>query len=111
MQRLAVLKFCRDELAERQGNDQWQGWFWGIRRKVINYWISVLERAADGPPSACEAGPSDLTPEERQVVLRSHPLLAPRPAVSTIVLQPGRDWESELHRRVEMYIAALKAHR
>jgi len=44
MHRLAILRFCRDELAERQKGDKWQGWFWGIRRKVIDYWIAVLER-------------------------------------------------------------------
>jgi hypothetical protein len=111
MHRLAVLKFCHDELAERQRNDKWQGWFWGIRRKVINYWIAILERPLDARGSGREPGPPDLTPEEREMVRRSHPLLAPRPVVSAAVLQLDRDWKAELHRRVEAYIAALKAHR
>ena len=106
MDRLAVLKFCRDELAERQRNDPWQGWFWGIRRKVITYWISVLERT-----DAASGSASGLTPAERQVVRSSHPLLAPRPVVGAAVLQPDRDWQSELRRRVETYIAAVKSHR
>lgn len=106
MNRLAILKFCRDELAERQQTDRWQGWFWGIRRKVINYWISVLERAPD-----LGGFVPDLSPEERQAVLRSHPLLAPRPVTPAAVLQLDRDWQAELHRRVETYVAALKTHR
>ncbi len=111
MHRLAVLKFCRDELAERQRNDKWQGWFWGIRRKVINYWISVLERPLDAAGSVREATPPDLSPEEREIVRRLHPLLAARPAISTVALRLDRDWQAELHRRVEAYIAALKVHR
>ncbi len=111
MHRLAILKFCRDELAERQRNDKWQGWFWGIRRKVISYWISVLERSPDAAGTVGEATVPDLTPEEREIVRRSHPLLAARPAVSTVALQLDRDWQAELRRRVEAYIAALKVHR
>ncbi len=106
MHRLAILKFCRDELADRQRQDKWQGWFWGIRRKVINYWISVLERG----PDACRFVP-ELSPDERQLVLRSHPLLAPRPVTPAAVLQLDRDWQAALHRRVESYVAALKGHR
>jgi hypothetical protein len=105
MHRLAILKFCRDELADRQQNDKWQGWFWGIRRKVINYWISVLERGLDS--AACVP---ELSPDERQIIRRAHPLLAPRPVTAASVLQLDRDWQAELHRRVETYVAALKAH-
>src|SRR5262245_29435242 len=102
MHRLAILKFCRDELAERQKRDEWQGWFWGIRRKVIDYWIAVLER---DPELSCGGrNPRDLTPEERQTLCRSHPLLASRPFTSAAVLQPDRDWRAELHRRVDTYI-------
>jgi hypothetical protein len=107
--RLAILKFCREELAERQKRDQWQGWFWGIRRKVIDYWIAVLER--DPESSDAEGNSLELTAEERQTLCRSHPLLASRPFSSAAVLQPDRDWRVELHRRVETYITALKSHR
>jgi len=110
MQRLAILKFCRDELAERKQSDLSQGWFWSIRHKVLNYWIAVLERDADAK-AACEAGTSDLTPEDRQLVRRSHPLLAPRAITAAAVLQLDRDWQAELQHRVETYIAALKARR
>jgi hypothetical protein len=106
MHRLAILKFCRDELADRQRHDKWQGWFWGIRCKVINYWISVLERAPD--PAGCIP---ELSPDERQAVRRSHPLLAPRPVTPAAVLQLDRNWQAELHGRVETYVAALKSHR
>ena len=109
MHRLAVLRFCRDELADRQRNDKWQGWFWGIRRKVINYWIAVLER--DLTASTGESSSAGLTSEERAEIYRSHPLLAPRPVTSAAVLQPDRDWRAELHRRVDTYMAALKAYR
>jgi hypothetical protein len=111
MHRLAVLRFCRDELADRQRNDKWQGWFWGIRRKVINYWIAVLERPLDAAGRVREPSPPELTPEEREFVRQSHPLLSPRPVVSATALALDRDWRSELHRRVETYISALKAHR
>jgi hypothetical protein len=107
MHRLAILKFCRDELAERKRTDAWQGWFWSIRHKVLNYWIAVLERTPDLTTMG-EAGNPDLTPEERQVVRRSHPLLAPRAITAAAVLQVDRDWQSELQLRVETYIAALK---
>src|SRR5262245_43958518 len=110
MHRLAILKFCRDELAERKRTDPSQLWFWSIRHKVINYWIAVLERSPDAR-AVRDARPSDLTPEERQVVRRSHPLLAPRAITAAAVLQLDRDWQAELQRRVETYIAALKAHR
>jgi hypothetical protein len=111
MHRLAILKFCRDELAERKRSDPWQGWFWCIRHKVINYWIAVLERSLDVSPAACAPGPCDLTPEERQLVRRSHPLLAPRPVTADAVLQLDREWQAELQRRVETYVTALKAQR
>jgi hypothetical protein len=109
MHRLAVLKFCRDELAERQMRDVWQGWYWGIRRKVIDYWIAVQERNPDsqGAPETSQ----ELTAEERQMICRSHPLLAARPLSSAAVLQPDRDWRAAIQCRVETYIAALKAHR
>jgi hypothetical protein len=111
MHRLAILKFCREELAERERNDQWQGWFWGIRRKVINYWIAVLERNSDVSQTVCAPGYRELTTEEQQLVRLSHPLLAPRSITDAAVLQLDRDWQAELQRRVETYIAALKAHR
>ena len=108
MHHLAVLKFCRDELAERKRSDLSQGWFWCIRHKVLTYWIAVLERSPD-LTTVREAGNSDLTPEERQLVCRSHPLLAPRAITAAAVLQLDRDWQAELQHRVETYIAALKA--
>ena len=45
------------------------------------------------------------------MVRRLHPLLRPRPVVSAAAMQLDRDWQAELHRRVEAYIATLKAHR
>jgi hypothetical protein len=110
MHRLAILKFCRDELAERKRSDPSQGWFWSIRHKVLNYWIAVLERTPD-LTTLREAGSSDLTPEERQLVRRSHPLLAPRALTAAAILQLDRDWQAELQHRVETYIAALKTRR
>jgi hypothetical protein len=108
MDRLALLKFCRDELAERQKRDEWQGWYWAIRRKVIDYWIAVLER--DPESSAGRVSAPELTADERQMICRTHPLLAARPLQSAAVLQPDREWRAALHHRVEIYIAALKAH-
>jgi len=110
MHGVAILKFCRDELAERKRTDASQGWFWSIRHKVLNYWIAVLERSPDAG-AARDAGSYDLTPDERQVVRRSHPLLAPRTIASAYVIQVDRDWQSVLQHRVETYIAALKARR
>ena len=104
MHRLAILRYCRDVLAERQSSDKWQGWFWGIRRKVIEYWIAVLEREPGGPAP-------ELSDEEKHAVRRSHPLLASRPVTTGAALQLDRDRQIELHRRVERYVEGLKAHR
>jgi hypothetical protein len=106
MQRLAVLRYCRDILAERQKSDTWDGWFWGIRRKIIDYWIAILERDSDSANSIAE-----LNLEERQVVRRSHPLLASRACSPGGVLQLNRDWQKALELRAQRYVAALKAHR
>ena len=104
MHRLAILRYCREVLAERQNSDRWQGWFWGIRRKVIEYWIAVLERESGEPAP-------ELSADEKQAVRRSHPLLASRPVTSSAALELDRDWQIELHRRVERYVEGLKAHR
>jgi hypothetical protein len=104
MHRLAILRYCRDVLIERQQSDKWQGWFWGIRRKVIEFWIAVLEREPAGQVP-------ELSADEKQAVRRSHPLLASRPVTSAAALKLDRDWQIELHRRVERYIEGLKAHR
>jgi hypothetical protein len=104
MHRLAILRYCRDVLIERQQSDKWQGWFWAIRRKVIEYWIAVLERVSD------ETIP-ELSAEEKQAIRRSHPLLASRPLTSATAIALDREWQLELHRRVEHYIEGLKAHR
>src|SRR5262245_17278040 len=110
MHRLAVLKLCRDELADRKRSDSSQGWFSSIRHKVLNYWIAVLEGSPDAG-AVGDVGSFNLTPEERQLLRRSHPLLAPRTISAAVVLQLDRDRQAELQRRVETYIAALKAHR
>lgn len=106
MHRLAVLKFCRDELADREKRDEWQGWFWGIRRKVLDYWIAVLERASSSSGEIPELGP-----DERRTIRCGHPLLAAREPHSGSAPMPERDWQAELHRRVAVYIEALRAHR
>ena len=104
MHPIAVLRFCRDVLKERQSTDKWQGWFWGIRRKVIEYWIARLERDQD----PAETFP-ELTPEEQQSVRSSHPLLAARPVIAGSVLKLDAWWQIELQGRVRRYIAALGA--
>jgi hypothetical protein len=104
MHRLAILRYCREVLAERQTSDRWQGWFWGIRRKVIEYWIAVLEREPGEPVP-------ELSADEKYVVRRSHPLLASRPVTSAAARELDRDWQIELHHRVERYVEGLKAHR
>lgn len=82
MHQLSDLRFCRDVLVQRQQSDKWQGWFWGIRRKVIEFWIARLER--NNKPGQTVP---DLTTEEQQAVRSSHPLLAARPIVSGSVLK------------------------
>jgi hypothetical protein len=99
---LAVLRFCRDVLSERQRTDKWQGWFWAIRRKVVEYWIARLEHAQDPAETVPE-----LTPEEQQAVRGSHPLLAARPVMSNSVLKIDSLWQVELQGRVRRYVAAL----
>jgi hypothetical protein len=105
MNTLAVLRYCRDVLTERQRHDQWQGWFWGIRRKVINYWIARLEHESGS------AAATDLSEVERQAIRHSHPLLASRPAVSGSVMEIDRSWQADLRDRVHRYLDAVKAHR
>jgi len=104
MHQIAVLRYCRDVLAERQKTDPWQGWFWGVRRKVIEYWISRLERDNDPAETVPE-----MTSDEQQAVRRSHPLLASRPVVSGSVLKIDSPWQIELHGRVRRYVEALQA--
>ena len=104
MHQIAILRFCRDVLAERQKTDKWQGWFWAIRRKVIEYWIARLER--DNEPA--ETVP-ELTPEEQQAVRRSHPLLASRPVMSGSILKIDSLWQVELQGRVRRYVESLEA--
>jgi hypothetical protein len=103
---IAVLRFCREVLAQRQRTDRWQGWFWAIRRKVIDYWISRLERDNDPAESVPE-----LTTEEQQIVRRSHPLLAARPVMSGAALKMNSQWQVELQGRVRRYVEALGAKR
>lgn len=104
MHQIAVLRFCRDVLKERQRTDKWQGWFWGIRRKVIEFWIARLERDQDPAEMVPE-----LTFEEQQSVRSSHPLLAARPVMAGSVLKIDAWWQIELQGRVRRYIAALGA--
>lgn len=111
MHRLAILKFCRDELAERQRRDESQGWFWEIRRKVVDYWIAVLERQSDVSESGGADRPRGLSAVEREELFRTHPLLASRPFRSSAILELDSEWRSKIHRRVESYVAALKSHR
>lgn len=106
MHQIAVLRFCREVLNERQSTDKWQGWFWGIRRKVIEYWIARLEHAQE----TAETFP-ELTPEEQQAVRGSHPLLAARPVMSGCVLKIDSLWQVELQGRVRRYVEALETKR
>jgi len=104
MHQIAVLRFCRDVLAERQNSDKWQGWFWAIRRKVIEYWIARLEHSQNQP----EVVPA-LSPDEQQIVRNSHPLLAARPVMSGSVLKIDTLWQVELQGRVRRYMEAQAA--
>lgn len=105
MNPLAVLRYCRDVLSERQEHDPWQGWFWGIRCKVLDYWIARLERET-------EAGATtELTSAEQQEIRSSHPLLMSRAPSSGIAAERDFHWRTELRARVERYLAAVKAHR
>src|SRR5580704_11907504 len=102
MHQIAVLRFCRDVLNERQRTDQWQGWFWAIRRKVIEYWIARLGRAQE----PAEAVP-ELTPDGQRAVRGSHRRLAARPVLSGSVLNLDSLWRVELQDRVRRYVEAL----
>lgn len=104
MHQIAVLRLCRNVLAERQRCDQWQGWFWGIRLKVVDFWIARLERAREPVETVPE-----LTPEEQLAVRDSHPLLASRAVMSGSVLKIDSLWRVELQGRVRRYIEALGA--
>lgn len=111
MHRLAILKFCRNELARRQARDESQGWFWGIRGKVVDYWIAVLERKSDLSESGGGDALRDLSAMEREELFRTHPLLASRPYHSAVAVEFDCEWRLKIDRRVETYIAAVKAHR
>ncbi|HEY3966116.1 MAG TPA: hypothetical protein VGM05_16265 [Planctomycetaceae bacterium] len=106
MHSLAVLRYCRDVLTERQQRDPWQGWFWGIRRKVLDYWIARLER--EDPGSATIA---DLNVDEREAIRRSHPLLMSRTNATGSAIEIDRSWQAELRDRVQRYLDAVKGHR
>ncbi len=106
MHQLAVLRFCRDVLAERQTGDKWQGWFWAIRHKVIQFWIARLEREqtrADCVP--------ELSPEERRAVRDSHPLLAARSISPGAVLKIDTLWQVELQGRVRRFVESRSTKR
>ncbi len=106
MHSLAVLRYCRDVLTERQQRDPWQGWFWGIRRKVLDYWIARLEHEDS------ESGiVAELNADEREAIRRSHPLLASRPTASGSAIEIDRSWQIELRDRVQRYLDAVKGHR
>ncbi len=104
MHPIAVLRFCRDVLDQRQRTDHWQGWFWAIRRKVIDYWIARLERDLDSADSVPE-----LDLEEQQLVRQSHPLLAARPVMAGSVPKIESLWRVELEGRVRRYVDTLRA--
>ena len=104
MHQLAVLRICRDVLAERQKTDKWQGWFWAIRRKVIEYWIARIEHGRNQ-----EVAVPELSPDERQAIRNSHPLLAARPVMSGSVLKIDTLWQVELQGRVRRYVEAVTA--
>ncbi|MBI3864781.1 MAG: hypothetical protein HY290_23130 [Planctomycetia bacterium] len=105
MNSVAVLKFCREVLSERQEHDKWQGWFWGIRCKVIDYWIARLESAGD------DGEAYDLSANEQQAILASHPLLTSRSAAAVPAFDMTRPWKANLHERVRRYLEAVKSHR
>jgi hypothetical protein len=140
MHPLAVLKYCREVLTERQRRDQWDGWFWSLRCKVIDFWISRMEREAvaamtsestvaglaatertdswqaDVEPTATavefpELAVPPLTTEEQAAVRRSHPLLTSRVQITRSLLEIDQAWQAELRARVERYLVAAKAHR
>jgi hypothetical protein len=106
MHTLAVLRFCREVLSERQRQDQWQGWLWGIRRKVIDYWISRIENETEG-----SAATPELNAEEQEAIRCSHPLLMSRPTTSGPPIEIDRSWQADLRDRVHRYLAAVKSHR
>lgn len=104
MHQIAVLRYCRDVLKERQKTDSWQGWFWGIRRKIVEYWIARLERDHD-PAVAVPA----LIAEEQRAIRNSHPLLAARTLMSDSLVKIDSLWQVELDGRVRRYVKALVA--
>jgi hypothetical protein len=105
MHTLAVLKYCREVLAERRQRDDWHAWFWSIRCKVIDYWIARLEHDSDAECS------SELSPEDKQIIRRSHPLLTSRQPIAGTVLDIDRQWQTALRERVERFMEAVRSHR
>ncbi|MBS0264330.1 MAG: hypothetical protein JSS02_20500 [Planctomycetes bacterium] len=102
MHPLAVLRYCREVLSERQRRDSWQGWYWGLRRKIVNYLIAGLERdlAGDQIP--------ELTVAERDLLRESHPLLSLRAGPGTEFRGSEPEWLAELRVRVQRYVDSCK---
>ena len=100
MDRIAVLQYCLQLLAEREASDPHQAWFWALRRKAVGYCIMMLRLQSD------RVRPSrSLSAAEKEFVASTHPLLADRktfaPAHGT------REYMRELHRRAKEYFDSL----
>jgi len=97
----SVLRHCLSVLAQREAEDRDFSWLWAAKRKVATYCLKLLE--PDGASRDDAEGP-ELTPEERDQVLRTHPLLQKGlvPATSAPPHEHA-DWFQELRRKAQEF--------
>jgi hypothetical protein len=104
METLPALRFCAEIVALREATDSERRCQWEIRKKVLDWSISVLGREHMGDPPAVA-----LTADERQWLLSTHPLLRPASTVALPAYQPAAGWREALSGRVRKYVEALQS--
>jgi hypothetical protein len=100
MHPLAVLRYCREVLSERNRRDRGHAWIWGMRHKVVVFLVSRLERDVD------TSDVRDLTEAEKEIVRKSHPLLGFRSVADIEPRIREREWLADLRQRVQRYMGA-----
>ena len=109
METLPALRYCAEVIAEREATDREHRWLWAIRRQVLEWSISTLERQQEsalrsGDPPSGKSPVIELTADEKQSLLSTHPLLRPAATPSLPTYQPTAAWYQTLSRRVRRLV-------
>ena len=105
METLPALRFCAEVIAEREATDREHRWLWTIRRQVLDWSLSTLERQQEntvgsGDPPSGGFPVIELTADEKQSLLSTHPLLRPAAIPALPAYRPAAAWYQTLSRRV-----------